>query len=137
MRIHPSAKIYSTESRIPGAGRGVFAARDIKKDELIEEAPVVVLPKKETALLAKSELYNYYFLWGEEKQDIGIGLGFASLYNHSYTPNATYKKLLQEKLLQYVALRDIAKDEEITVNYNYGNPHDHSPLWIKSIKPPA
>ena len=28
-------------------GRGVFALHEIKKDEFIEEAPVIVIPKKE------------------------------------------------------------------------------------------
>ena len=66
---------------------------------------------------------------------IAIGLGFGSLYNHSYNPNAIYKKRMRENLLDFVAIKNIKKGEEITVNYNYGRPKDESTLWIKSIKP--
>ena len=58
------------------------------------------------------------------------------MYNHSYSPNATYNKRVKEKLIDFVALKDIKKDEEITVNYNFGNPDDKSPLWIKLIQAP-
>jgi uncharacterized protein len=129
-----SKKIYLSESRIDGAGRGIFASEDIKKDEIIEICPVILM-KGEGPNLRKSELYNYYFLW-DKQPDAAIALGFGSLYNHSYTPNATYKKALRDKNLEIVAIKDIKKDKEITINYNYGDPNDMSPLWIKSIKPP-
>ena len=87
-------------------------------------------------MLRTSELYNYYFLWGNQ-HDAAIALGFGSLYNHSYEPNATYKKHLDDRTIEIITITDIAKDKEITVNYNYGDPNDMSPLWIKSIKPPT
>ncbi len=76
-------------------------------------------------------------MWGEikERHKAGICLGFGSLYNHSYSPNATYKKLHEEKMIEFIAIKDIKKDEEITVNYNFGDPDDKSELWIESIPP--
>ena len=57
----------------------------------------------------------YVFEWGEGK--VALALGFGSLYNHSYRPNARYNDVgPQAKAFQ--ALRDIAVGEEITVNYN-------------------
>jgi SET domain-containing protein len=76
-------------------------------------------------------LRDYYFMWG--KITCAICLGFGSLYNHSYRPNATYKKLIKEQVIKFIAIEDIKRGKEITVNYNYGNPDDNSPLWIKSI----
>ena len=78
-------------------------------------------------------LRDYYFMWG--KSTCAICFGFGSFYNHSYKPNATYKKNTKSKLISFIALENISKGEEITVNYNYGNPNDDSTLWIKSIKP--
>lgn len=42
------SKVYISKSRIPKAGRGVFAAVDIKKSEIIEICPAFVLPIKKT-----------------------------------------------------------------------------------------
>ena len=129
----PSKKIYLSKSTISSAGRGVFAFRVIKLNEVIEKCPVFVLPGKDYLRVKKTEMRNYYFMWG--KTTAAICFGFGSLYNHSYQPNATYKKLTKDKSINFIALKDIKKGEEITVNYNYGNPKDSSTLWIKSIKP--
>jgi uncharacterized protein len=74
-------------------------------------------------------------MWGgdKKKHKAGIALGFGSIYNHSYSPNATYKKFIPKQTLKFIALKNIRRGEEITVNYNYGNPDDKSDLWIKSI----
>lgn len=126
------SKVYISKSKIPKAGRGVFAAVDIKKRETIESCPVFVLPRKDYPLVKRTALRDYYFMWG--KTTSAICLGFGSLYNHSYRPNATYKKLIKEQTIKFIALKSIKMGEEITVNYHYGNPDDNSPLWIKSIK---
>jgi hypothetical protein len=36
-------------------------------------------------------------------------------------------------LIDFVALKHIKKDEEVTFNYNHGNPKDKNPLWFKVI----
>ena len=72
-------------------------------------------------------------MWG--KATSAICFGYGSFYNHSYQPNATYKKKIKDKVIEFIALKDIKKSEEITVNYNYGNADDKSRLWIKEIKP--
>lgn len=124
-----------SESKIQKAGRGVFAAQDIKKDEIIETCPVVIIPKSDVSNLKNSILVNYYFYFGEKKELLAIALGFGSIYNHSYEPNATYKKKSKDKVINFIAIKDVKKNEEITVNYNYGNPDDKTPLWIKVIPP--
>ncbi len=130
--ISPSKKVFVSKSSIPKAGRGVFASMLIKKDEVIEECPVFVLPKKDYPIIKKSALRNYYFMWG--KTTSAICFGFGSFYNHSCKPNATYKKKIKEQTIEFLAIKDIKKGEEITVNYNYGKPDNKNPLWIESIK---
>jgi SET domain-containing protein len=111
-------------------GRGIFAIRNIKKGEFIEEAPVIVIPKSEWQLMRKSLLSNYVFRWEEDK---ALALGYGSLYNHSYTPNASYHTNIENKSIDFYAREDIQEKEEITVNYN-GDSKDQSPLWFEVIK---
>lgn len=137
MNLVPSSKIYLSDSKIKNAGRGVFAKQDIQKDEVVEICPIILIHEKEVPDLRKTELHNYYFMWGDDKANhkAAICLGFGSLYNHSYSPNATYHKRKEEGLIEFVAITGINQDEEISVNYNYGNPDDKSKLWIEEIPP--
>lgn len=134
MKLQPPSKVYLSDSKIENAGRGVFASARIKTGELIESCPIIYLTEKDYPLAKQTTLLNYYFL-NEPENRAGIALGYGSLYNHSYEPNTTYKKRLEDGFIDFVAIRDIAPDEEITVNYNYGNPDDKKDLWIKEIKP--
>lgn len=110
---------------------GVFAAKNIKAGEVIEECPILVLPRKDYPIAKKTILRNYYFMWG--KVTAAICWGFGSLYNHSYEPNATYEKDIKNKLIRFIAVKDIHKDEEILINYNYGNVNSKKKLWIQDI----
>ncbi len=122
LRIGPSQR----------SGRGVFAERRYAPGELIEMAPVVVVPAGQQPLIAQTVLTNYYFHWGTgQPEDIAIGLGFSSIYNHSFTPNAKYAKHFEAQILEYTALRTIEPGEEIVVNYN-GDPRDRTPVWFEA-----
>ena len=125
-------KVYIAKSKVKNAGRGVFAARNLKRGEVIERCPVLVLPRNDYLLVKKTELRNYYFMWG--KSTSAICFGYGSMYNHSYESNATYRKRIKEKIIDFIAIKSLKKGEEITVNYNYGKPKDKRTLWIKSIK---
>ena len=114
----------------PGKGRGVFAERNLKRGEIIESCPVIVLPAEEVDAFELTQLYNYYFAWDEASEEAAIALGYGSLYNHSYTPNAKYRKDFDNNLLKYICIRDIQKDEEITINYNF-DPEDKTPVWFE------
>ena len=107
-------------------GRGVFADRYIKKGELLEEAPVIMIPDQEWKKMKKSVLLNYVFRWGEDK---AVALGYGSLYNHSFTPNAKYITNIENQTIDFYARKDIQRDEQIFVNYN-GDPSDQSLIWF-------
>ena len=102
-------------------GRGIFATRDIKKGELIHEAPVIISPKDEYKYLKKTILIEYAFWWGEDLEECALALGYGSLFNHSYTPNALYKLNLQNQTIDIFAYTNIKMGEEILINYN-GDP---------------
>ena len=135
LRFPTSDKIYIGQSGIANAGRGVYARRDIKKDEIIEKCPIIEVPKHDVSNLRDSILVTYFFYFGKNKERLVIALGFGSIYNHAYEPNARYKIGRREKTLDFIALGDIKKDDEITVNYN-PNPKDLSPLWFETVPLP-
>lgn len=113
----------------PGKGRGVFASRAIRAGEIIEEAPVIVLPGAEIEHIERTVLQDYYFLWGADEKDAAILLGVCSLCNHSYEPNALFELRPESQTIRFVARRDIAAGEEITTNYN-GDPANLKPVWF-------
>jgi SET domain-containing protein len=129
-KLHSSDKIYVSNSTIPGAGRGVFARVAFKKGELIEECPVIELAEHDPSNHSEGTLITYFYYFGTTKERANLALGFGSLYNHTYEPNATYTENYKEKTMNFIALKDIKPEEEITVNYNQEQKKDRSPLWF-------
>ncbi|MBN3960919.1 SET domain-containing protein [Nostoc sp. NMS8] len=111
-------------------GRGVFAQKRFLKGELIERAPVLVIPSEEVKLLDQTILGNYYYDW--EDKAAAFAFGLVSLINHSYYPNTYYVKKFAEREVEYIAYRDIEVGEEMTANYN-GSPDDKSPIWFDVV----
>lgn len=101
-------------------GRGVFCAHPLSLGDVIEICPVIVLPGHEIDLLTHSLLYEYYYAWGENQEQCAIALGYGSLYNHSAHPNAEFTPDYNDDTLIFIAIRDIAAGEEITVDYQAG-----------------
>ncbi|GJM33299.1 MAG: SET domain-containing protein-lysine N-methyltransferase [Saprospiraceae bacterium] len=113
----------------PLGGRGVFTLQEIPKGALIEVCPVIVLSETDKSLIHKTHLHDYYFLWGKEERECVIALGFGSLYNHLYTPNAEYVIDEEQQCIDIYSIRDIKAGEEITLNYN-GDPMDRTRVWF-------
>jgi len=118
--IYTSSKIYISESKIPGAGRGVFAACTILKGELIERCPVIIFPEKSERHINKTFLVKYLFKWkGEAK--CCLALGFGSLYNHSITPNSKTRFSYKNQCIDFKATCTIEQGQEICHDYKWGN----------------
>ena len=105
--------IYLRE--VAGKGRGVFAARDYKKGELVEAAPVIVIPDEDVDLIDKTTLADYYYKWGDSH--FALALGYGSLYNFSGTPNLSFKPDLKNMVILYRTIKSIRKDQELTIDY--------------------
>ena len=119
--------LYIAQSAL--GGRGVFTGAPIKKGDMIEVCPVIVMKEGEMAVLDTTTLYDYYFLWGDDQKQCAIALGFGSLYNHSAPSNADYFMEFEELFIEIYAVRNIEAGEEITINYN-GDPNDKAPTWF-------
>lgn len=111
----------------PGKGRGVFAKIDIAKGETFERVPVLVF---ETSDLETSDLMDYAFIWG--KKTIAIALGYGSLYNHSFTPNARYYDG-PGRTKVFMAIKNIKAGDEILINYN-GDPKSREKVEFDVIE---
>ncbi len=112
-------------------GRGIFATEFIPAGTVIERAPVLVMPAGEVLGTEDDTVLSHYlFEWG--KGTVALALGYGSLYNHSYSPNARYEDEGRQLKL-YIALRDIQAGEEVTINYN-GSAEAADPVWFNVIE---
>jgi SET domain-containing protein len=122
------AAIYVAPSELHG--KGVFAARDISEGEIIEICPVLLFPKAQLPDVRRTVLDDYYFDWGDDGEWYAVCLGYGSLYNHSYTPNAEYGMDFDAQTIDFYCLRDITAGSEILVNYN-GDADNQTKVWFE------
>ena len=103
-------------------GRGVFATRAFVADDVIERAPLLVIPKRD--LEPRGLLMSYLF--DVDRSKVGLGLGFLSLYNHRTHSNATWR-IDRPDLMTITAVRPIAAGDEVTIHY-FGEPGDEDEM---------
>lgn len=115
-----SADIFVKETGTK-KGRGVFSARKFSEGELVEECPVIVLIRPLDRLPPR--LQTVVFNWGsltKTSASNALVLGFGSMYNHDNPASLRYEASLENESMRYIAVRDIKKNEELTINYNTG-----------------
>ncbi|MFW9969417.1 MAG: SET domain-containing protein-lysine N-methyltransferase [Candidatus Odinarchaeota archaeon] len=115
-------------------GRGAFAKKPIKNGTIIDIAYVVPIPNRDYKKIYKTILYNYCYVW-EDPEHVpefknAITLSVSQFINHSYEPNVRYLYDYELKAIEFSAIKDIAKGEEILVNYN-ALVDDKSPMWFE------
>jgi SET domain-containing protein len=119
-------------------GRGVYTSENIDKGTVIEISPVIVMSNEERKLLDQTLLHDYIFEWGEEKDKCCIGLGYISVYNHSYRASCEYEMParmthsggdFENSLMRVKTTRFIKAGEELFINYN-GPWNDEKKLWF-------
>lgn len=115
--------------KLENKGWGVVTTERIQKGEIIEKAPVILYTLEEEEHIDKTKLCNYTYAWESGKTG-AIVMGYGSLYNHSYKPNARYERNFQDMFMDYVALCDIEAGAEVTINYNYVI-DDMTPVWFE------
>jgi SET domain-containing protein len=104
--------IYIKQSDVGGKlGRGIFANKFFSQGEIIERAPCIEDDTNNFTGLIKDYIFNKDF----DKKISSVAFGYASLYNHSDTPNATWKMIDDDILI--TAIKPIQKDDEILISY--------------------
>ncbi len=116
----------------PGRGRGVYTNANLTAGEIIEISPVIVMSGEERKLLDQTLLHDYIFLWGKEETECCVALGYLSIYNHNFNPNAEYEMDFELSVIRIKTIRNLIKGEEIFINYN-GTSNDHKPLWFDPV----
>ena len=122
-----SDSIVIADSR--GMGRGVFAATDLKKNVVIEIAPVIVMNHADRAFLDKTLLHDYIFEWGEKQDQCCMALGYVPLYNHSYRSNCEYEMDFKKQIIKVRTVKTVKAGEELFINYN-GDWNNEKPVWF-------
>ncbi|MFY8090062.1 MAG: SET domain-containing protein [Chitinophagaceae bacterium] len=110
-------------------GKGVFATEKIKANTIIEISPVLVFSEKESRDAEKTLLYNYLFEWGDDVKKRALGLGYISIYNHSYKANCLYEMDFDHQTITIQTIKDIKIGEELFINYN-ADPNEKKPIWF-------
>ncbi len=112
----PAASVRDTGSE---RGRGVFAQRNFAAGEIIESSPVVIFDSPFMSF--PDELKRIVFSWGllcGTGTSHAVALGYGSLYNHNDPANMRYQADPENRVLKFIAARNITAGEELTVNYN-------------------
>lgn len=119
MTIQQPLKIEVKKS--PIHGWGVFATKDIAKDEVIEICPILFLPTKRGQI--NYILPDYTFQWPKTDSwtDFVVSLGYGSLYNHSNNANANWTHDFENKTFIFFSTQPIKKGEEIFIFYGDEN----------------
>ena len=128
------SKLLEVKYISPKKGRGVVAKKIIKKYTVVEVANVVLIPNNDYDSIQDTILYHYIYEWDDPKNKgekaNAIAFSISQFFNHSYIPNLKYFYDYENSSIEYVAIKDILKGEELTVNYN-GKVEDKSPVWFE------
>jgi SET domain-containing protein len=107
-------------------GRGVVALCDIAAGAMLELCPVLVVPERDRSKTDLTVIFTYVYMWehGTTEQNLydgngraAIALGLSSLLNHSYTPNATFIRHIDDLELELRSVGPILAGDEVTIDY--------------------
>lgn len=119
-------------------GRGVFAHRGYRENDVVEVSPVVVTLGRMQDLPPSIAVRAFDWADVESEPSTAFALGHGSLFNHSDSANMRYESQYDKNQITFTAVRDIAVGEELTINYNSnGEPTWHDSNWFirTGIKP--
>jgi len=128
--------IYVSQSKIPGAGKGLFAKKSFKKGEVISVSPVLVLPRHELIEISDETVLLNYCMTSDSDVDVALlPIGLPVIANHATRdefnmnirwydetlkesdPVKLFKSLNAPMDFEYYASRDIERGEELTIYY--------------------
>lgn len=105
------SRIYVDVSKIPNAGRGVFANQRFAKGDVIEFSPVLRINETEKDI--PSDLKNMVYRFSPSH--CFVACGCASFYSHANPASCHYTLNEDTQTITVVAARAIEKDEELTI----------------------
>jgi hypothetical protein len=113
-------------------GRGLFASKDILPNTLIHVAPCIAFSSGEYQEHLKYTVLEHYLFndkCSSKARSKLLALGYGSLFNHSNSPNVSYRVDTLHKTITYTSsYKYICKDEELCISYG-------SKLWFEDADP--
>lgn len=101
-------------------GRGIVADRSFEEGEVIMTCPIIRLSRGDWHFVQNTTLASYVFSSENEfSGDCFLALGYGSLLNHDDDPNVDYDTDENKLIITLKALRDIKKNEQLFINYNW------------------
>ncbi len=125
--LEPTSPAGLAIRELPGRGRGVVARRAFRAGEILEVAPVIVVPRHQVEPLRGTVMDDYWFWWDPEHN--ACALGWASIYNHACPANAAFRCDMAARVVVVTAAVDIDPGTEVTINY-HGDIADPRPVWF-------
>jgi hypothetical protein len=116
-------------------GRGVVAIEDLEPGRLVERSPVLIIPSEQRSSVDQTIVFTYVFMWEHHsvEEDLykhhgrsAIALGYTSLLSHSFEPNCSFVRHIDELFIDVFAKRLIRSGEELTIDYQMT-------LWFNPI----
>ncbi|CAL5220854.1 g2939 [Coccomyxa viridis] len=111
----PCYRVRETPYTGEAKARGVFAARSIRRGELVETAHCIYISKQEYDQHMRHTVLEHYLFSSRGEYFLALGVG--SLFNHSCRPCLDYRVLRDQLVITYTAARDIQEGEELTITY--------------------
>lgn len=111
-------------------GRGAFATRDIRAGTVIDEAHVVLVPKRQYPAIQQTILDEYTFEidWNDGVHSHAVPMSPASFMNHGSDPNVSCSFERERLVLVFTTTRAVPKGEELLIDYT-GDEHG-TPAWF-------
>lgn len=98
-------------------GRGLYASTSISPGTVIMQCELLVLDENDTAKINETSLQYYSFKYDNTRDCLVLGCG--ELFNHSDSPNVTYKLIDFEgrKVMLYIAVSPINAGDQLLIDY--------------------
>lgn len=116
-------------------GRGVYAGDEFEEGQIVECAPVIVVPASSLA----EDVARFSYEWLDANNGIdqrALAFGYGSLYNHADAANLSYRLDYEQQCIRFTAKRRIARGCELTINYNSpdGEQNGRPDFWFLANK---
>lgn len=102
----------------------MFTTRAVRAGQVLEVAPVLVVPEAERSSLERTRLREHVWEWDG---GVAVGLGLISLVNHGVPGNARWESDVDAGELWLTAERDLPAGTEVLVDYTLGGEIE---LWF-------
>jgi len=119
-------------------GHGVFALSSFLQGDVVEVCPVVVfcLPWQSLPESLQLRVFDWTTLAKREPNTYALALGYGSMYNNANPANMRYEADRYGTLLRFIAVREIAAGEELTIFYsaNGGGAEWINNVWFARLQ---